>query len=197
MTHFETEATRLLNRLELDADQVARRAQDLYDARTRAAADEASAEAELVANPTPDTAERLASAQTKLRAVTAVIHVLETNGGPAGAKARALSTSQVDSTFSRAFADRIAALEKLVPPARKQLAARRAQLTEDGIQFPHIEHDPLVRAWREYLDQLQRHLAAAEFGRTYSDKRGEGYQKETFGARYAGVAEPLPAAPNL
>ena len=197
MTPFETDSTRLLEKFEQQADTLAATAAAWTDKLATAKADAVAAEERFHADFQHTTAQDLVEAQNRARNVQIAADAVESAGGPPEVRARTLRTAPVFSAFAKGFAERVAALEKLRLHARKQLGSRRAALTEAGLDYPRIENDSIVQAWGSHEASITSAMASATFGKTYSEKRGEGYKPESFDSLFAQLTAPLPQAPQI
>ena len=90
--NYENDHSRLLNRLALDADALARKAGAWFDQLATAKAEAATAQDAFLADFHADSAARFAEAQTRVRDLTTVATAVENSGGPTEARARALLT---------------------------------------------------------------------------------------------------------
>lgn len=194
---FVTDTTRLLDKLSQQADADAAQASGWLVKLTDAKAKLAAAEADFLVDFATDSAAAVARAQNAVRDLSTVAATIENAGGASEARIRALSTPAVFSSLAKAFGERVEALNKLIPDARKRLGARRAELTDAGLSFPQIEGDAVVVAWRYHAASIENQIAAATFAQKYANRRGEGHARRSFDELYCLLTGALPLPPAL
>lgn len=138
----------------------------------------------------------LARLSAEARAAAELATVIEDHGGPAGARIRALSRSEVYDLLYEAFKNREAEIKGLGGPIRKLLARRRAELTEEGVSGLLIEVDPEVVRLRSALSAIDDAWRAALCNANYCEQKPTRYDR-TFDQLYAELTAPLPSAPEL
>ena len=197
---FETKNTRAAAEAEQQANAQAEQAGRWFAEQTAQRAEVAKREAACVASSwaSDDVAESLA-AQSQLRDIETVVNSLERHGGPEGVKSRALTTPEVFSTLEKGYAERAAAIEKLVPAARKALGIRYAALSEAGLPAGVILGDPIAGRLSGHNNDLTAALAAAIGGKGYCEKRGIacGGGTRPWRTLYDCLVMPLPVPPVI
>lgn len=186
-----------LRNLLASAKQAAAKA-DAFAAELDAAkAAAAAAEAQFLASLSDRDASRLAEAKRHVADLTAAVQAIENAGGATEFRRRALATPEVFDTLAAAFAERVDALNKLLPLARKKLAERRGALTEAGVSAVEIEWSPLVGAWRDHVDRITSAIADATHAKVFCERRGVNETPQTFDELFLRVTAPLPVAPMI
>jgi hypothetical protein len=196
-TPYVNDHSRLLEKFAQQGDALAAKAAEWLDKLATAKAEAAAAEEAFAADLKPGSASELVEAQNKVRALIGVTNAIENAGGPEEIRARALRAPAVFSVAAQGFAERVAALEKLVPLGLKRLGECRASLTEAGVDAPRIETDATVCAWRTFGESIVSHVAAAKAGEGYAALRGVNCTPKKFDELYEALTAPLPQPPRL
>ena len=197
MTPYQNNHSDLLHRYALDADARAKLAASYSDLYAKAQIDDENAKAEFLRTLSQEGGQALATARNRRSNLSVLVEAVESAGGPKQIRETQLRTSEVFSTFAKAFAEKAREIDKLVPPALKRIAERRARLTEDGLHAGDIEADPSVRALVAYREALRLNLAEAVYSERYAAARGVSQTPQTFDQLMATLTTPLPVAPSI
>ncbi|MEO5959498.1 MAG: hypothetical protein ABIR80_10295 [Opitutaceae bacterium] len=195
MNPYSNSHSKALETFRQRADDTAAKAAGYLDNLAVAKAELAAKEAAFVASLEPGDATALARANERVNDLTLAADAIENSGGATEARARVLDSVDTHATFAKGFGERDAAIQKLIPSARKEIGKLCAALTEEGLSAAQTETYPEIVAWRSFEASLTAAKADAIYGGVYSEKRGVGYRPEDFDTRFARLVAPLPQAP--
>jgi len=194
---YVNDHTRLLDKLAQQADAHAAKAAKWFDELAAAKAEAETAETAFLSDFSPSNARDFAEAKKLVRNLTSLTEAINNAGGAQYSRLVQLRTPLVFSTFAKGFAERRDTLMKLLPPARKQLAARQSVLIESGVHHIAAEADPIFMLIEGYLRALGDAADAAAVNQTYSETRGKDREPRSFDNLYAELVAPLPQAPAI
>lgn len=194
--NYVCEPSRLLCKMAQSADAEAAKATAWLDKLATAKAEAAQAEERFAADFSSDNARELVEAKDRVHNLSYIAEAVENAGGAQYARTRYLRSPLVFSSLAKGFAERIDVLNTMIKPAAKRLGERRAAMSEAGVHSALIEADPITAALREYGESITGALAAATFGKVYSDKRGVGHELRSFDSLYGELTAALPQAPS-
>lgn len=168
---FESDATRVLDRLVLDAE-APRSAARTFAPRLAAAERRVTVlKNEFLSTLADADAEAFVNAKRAVENLTDAVAAIDESGGPDGLHANALRTDVVFNTLAAGFREKVAALDKILPQRRKALGARRAELSEAGVTgIGEIEGDVEVIRLRLLVEATEAARRDAEEKRTYSSR---------------------------
>jgi len=194
---YANDHSRLLDKLSQQADAHVAQAMQWGEQLAASKAEAETAEQAFLSDFSSSNARALAEAKNHVRDLSHLAEAVENVGGAQYVRTRYLRSPLVFSSLAKGFAERIDVLNTLVKPAAKRLGERRAAMTEAGVHFALVEADPITAVLREYGESITRALAAATFGKMYSDKRGVGHELRSFDSLFGDLTAPLPQAPSI
>lgn len=195
--NYQNDHSRLLAKLSQSADADVAAARSWADKLAAAQVEQAAATTAFTEKFDRDCAVAVVEISDRIRSLRTVAEAIENAGGAQYARVRALRAPLVFSSFSKGFAEKLDALQKLLPPARKALGARLAILAEEGVNFPNAYADQVVRSWQAFIVAVENAIADATLGKSFADARGANHGTRSFENLYGSLTAPLPTTPTF
>jgi hypothetical protein len=198
-TSFTPSNNALLLKFREQANELAAQASSWSDTLKEATGDTAAAKTQFLKTYSIQAAHDLAEAERQQNDFAVICVAVMDAGGPKQVREDALTTDQVFSAMEKAFSERAAAIEKLMPFARRKLGERQLTLTESGVPTALLGTDPIAAGWANHCAAITSALAVAKAGESYCAARGiaQSGGPRTWDSLYAILVSPLPQAPAV